>query len=267
MKRTNAPEIKQRRHGGQIGWRVAPEGLSARQTRPGEDAFFSQFQHFRLVFKCNRGQHFMKKYLVEFIGTFFLVLTVGMTVLSPGDAGNLAPLAIGSALMIMVYAGGHISGGHYNPAVTVAVWLRGRCAAADVPGYIGAQVAAAIVAAFVVLALKGDPSVFPKAANAFPALMAEFIGTFALAYVVLNVATAKGTAGNSNYGLAIGFTVMTMAYALGGISGGAFNPAVAVGITVMHLAKAMNLWIFLAGDFAAAVAAALVFKFLNPEDK
>jgi aquaporin Z len=84
---------------------------------------------------------------------------------------------------------------------------------------------------------------------------------------VLNVATAKATAGNSNYGLAIGFTVMTMAFALGGISGGAFNPAVAVGITVMHLAKASNLWIYLVGNFAAGALAALVFKFVNPEDK
>jgi len=82
----------------------------------------------------------MKKYLVEFIGTFFLVLTVGMTVVEPG-VGNLAALAIGSALMIMVYAGGHVSGGHYNPAVTVAVWLRGRCSQAEVPGYIGSQIA------------------------------------------------------------------------------------------------------------------------------
>ncbi|MGA2853273.1 MAG: aquaporin [Verrucomicrobiota bacterium] len=168
--------------------------------------------------------------------------------------------AIGSALMIMVYAGGHVSGVHYNPAVTVAVWLRGRCPTTDVPAYIGAQIAA-IVAAFVTLALKGDPNVITADIKFFPALIAEFIGTFALCYVVLNVATAKGTAGNSNYGLAIGFTVMTMAVALGGISGGAFNPAVAAGITVMHLAKAMNIWILFLGNFAAAAAAALAFKF------
>ena len=208
----------------------------------------------------------MKKYLVEFIGTFFLVLTVGMTVIEPG-AGNLAPLAIGSALMIMVYAGGHVSGGHYNPAVTVAVWLRGRCSQADVPGYIGSQIAAGIVAAFVVLGLKGDPFVTPADIKVFPSLVAELVGTFALAYVVLNVATAKATSGNSYYGLAIGFTVTTMAFALGGISGGAFNPAVAVGITVMHLAKVSNLWIYLAANFAAGALAAIAFKFINPEDK
>jgi len=208
----------------------------------------------------------MKKYLVEFIGTFFLVMTVGMTVIHP-DAGVMAPLAIGSALMIMVYAGGHISGGHYNPAVTVAVWLRGRCPTADVPFYIGAQIAAAVVAAFTVLALKGDPTVGSLDMDVMRGLVAEFIGTFALCYVVLNVATAKGTAGNSNYGLAIGFTVMTMAYALGPISGGAFNPAVATGITIMHLVKASNIWVFAIGNFGAAVVAALVFKFANPEDK
>jgi aquaporin Z len=209
----------------------------------------------------------MKKYLVEFIGTFFLVLTVGMTVIEPGAAGELAPLAIGSALMIMVYAGGHVSGGHFNPAVTVAVWLRGRCSQADVPGYIGSQITAGIVAAFVVLGLKGDPSVSARAIAVFPALVAELVGTFALAYVVLNVATAKGTAGNSFYGLAIGFTVMTMAFALSPISGGAFNPAVAVGITVMHLAKVSNLWIYLAANFAAGALAAIAFKLINPEDK
>ena len=100
-----------------------------------------------------------------------------------------------------------------------------------------------------------------------PALIAELIGTFALCYVVLNVATAKGTAGNSNYGLAIGFTVMTMAFALGGISGGAFNPAVATGITIMHIEKAANFWIYLVGNFAGGALAATAFKFINPEDK
>ncbi len=208
----------------------------------------------------------MKKYLVEFIGTFFLVLTVGMTVIEPGAAGDLAPLAIGSALMIMVYAGGHVSGGHYNPAVTVAVWLRGRCSQAEVPGYLGSQIAAGIVAAFVVLGLKGDPSVSAKTIAVFPALIAELVGTFALAYVVLNVATAKATSGNSYYGLAIGFTVTAMAYALGPISGGAFNPAVAIGITVMKLAKVSHLWIYLAANLGAGALAAFVFRMIHPDD-
>jgi aquaporin Z len=209
----------------------------------------------------------MKKYLVEFIGTFFLVLTVGMTVIDPVVAAGFAPLAIGSALMIMIYAGGHISGGHYNPAVTLAVWLRGRCASCDMPFYLLVQVLGAAAAAFITLYLKGNPTLTPKDVTVVPALIAEFIGTFALAYVVLNTATAKGTAGNSNYGLAIGFTVTVMAYALSGISGGAFNPAVAIGATLMHLVKASNLWIYFLANFAAGTLAALVFKFANPDDK
>ena len=209
----------------------------------------------------------MKKYLVEFIGTFFLVFTVGMTVIGHDPNNFLLPLAIGSALMIMVYAGGHVSGGHYNPAVTLAVWLRGRCATADVPIYWISQILGALIASQVVLYLKGNPTVTPAEIKIIPALIAEFVGTFALAYVVLNVATAKATAGNSFYGLAIGFTVVVMAFALGGVSGGAFNPAVATGITIMHLEKAANLWLYLVANFGGGALAAVTFKFINPEDK
>jgi aquaporin Z len=208
----------------------------------------------------------MKKYLVEFIGTFFLVLTIGMTVIDPG-AGNLAPIAIGAALMVMVFAGAHVSGAHYNPAVTLGVWLRGRCPTKDVLPYMAAQIAAAAIAAIVVHFFKGNPPPTPATIKTVPALVAELIGTFALVYVVLNVATAKGTAGNLFYGLAIGFTVTAMAFAFGGVSGGAFNPAVAVGITLMRLADAANIWIYLVANFAAATLAALTFKFINPEDK
>ena len=179
----------------------------------------------------------MKKYLVEFIGTFFLVATIGFTVVKPGDAGAMAPVAIGSALMVMIFAGGHVSGGHYNPAVTLAVFLRGKCPVTDVVPYIVSQVVAAAAAAAIVLFMKGNPTVEAAKPDIVPALLAEFVFTFALCYVVLNVATAKGTSGNSFYGLAIGFTVLTGAYAVGSISGGAFNPAVAVGITVMGLMK------------------------------
>jgi aquaporin Z len=208
----------------------------------------------------------MKKYLVELIGTFLFVLVVGMVVIDPG-AGTLAPIAIGSLLMVIVYAGGHVSGGHYNPAVTLAVWLRGRCPTPDVPFYWGSQVIGAFAAGAVALYLKGNPIVTPQEIKIVPALIAEFIGTFALAYVVLNVATAKATAGNSFYGLAIGFTVVVMAFALGGVSGGAFNPAIATGITFMHLEKTANFWMYIVGDLAGGAAAALTFKFINPEDK
>lgn len=207
----------------------------------------------------------MDKYLVEFIGTFFLVLTVGCSVVI-GGAGVIAPLAIGSALMVMIYAGGHKSGGHYNPAVTLGVWLRGRCAAKDVVPYWVAQFLAAVVASLVLNYLKGDVEAKPMVLRVGPALVAEFLFTFALVYVVLNSATAKATSGNSFYGLAIGFTVMTGAFAVGSISSAAFNPAVALGISIMGLSTWSNLWIYLLANFSGAVVAAAIFKFLNPED-
>ena len=207
----------------------------------------------------------MNKYLVEFIGTFFLVLTIGLAVLEPG-AGAMAPLAIGCALMVMVYAGGHISGAHYNPAVTLAVWLRGRCPARDVTPYMGAQIIGGLVASFMVLFVKGSSSVPAARPDAIPALLVEFLYTFALCYVVLNVATSRNTVGNSFYGLAIGFTVTAGVYSVGAVSGGAFNPAVAVGITVMGLSSLGSMWIFLLGNFLGGALAAATFKFVNPED-
>lgn len=208
----------------------------------------------------------MKKYLVEFIGTFFLVLTVGCTVV-PGAAGVIPPLAIGSALMIMIFAGGHISGGHYNPAVTLAVWLRGRCDTKDVAPYMIVQVAGAALAACTVGFLYGSPQSTLTIANVPKAFLAEFLFTYALAYVVLNVATAKATANNSFYGLAIGFTVLTGAFAVGGISGGAFNPAVAVGIGMMKLVNVSQIWIHIVADLLGGATAALVFKVTHPDDK
>jgi aquaporin Z len=207
----------------------------------------------------------MNKYLTEFIGTFFLVFTVGCTVI-PGKPGVIAPLAIGAALMVMIFAGGHVSGGHYNPAVTLAVFLRGRCDAKDVVPYMVAQVAAGVVAALIATFLMGAGTPM-EIKNVPAALVAEFLFTFALAYVVLNTATAKGTSGNSFYGLAIGMTVMTGAFAVGGISGGAFNPAVAVGAAMMKLVHASDIWIHLVADFAGGTVAAFAFKIINPNDR
>ena len=211
----------------------------------------------------------MKKFIVEFIGTFFLVFTVGVTVVNP-DAGVIAPLAIGSVLMVMVYAGGHISGGHYNPAVTVAVAIRGRMAASEVPVYILAQLTGALMAAGASYYLKGpnDMAGAPPPAYVLAQMVfAEFLFTFALAYVVLNVATAKATAGNSFYGLAIGFTVMVGAFAVGPISGGAFNPAVATGCFSLGLIPSGHYLGYIATELSAGALAAFVFKVLNPEDK
>jgi aquaporin Z len=213
----------------------------------------------------------LPRLIVEFVGTFFLVFTVGQTVKGPDGAGPLAALAIGSALMVMVYAGGHFSGGHYNPAVTLGVTMRGKLPVAEAGPYMGAQVLGGLVAAALVLIIKsagtgGTPpsgSGTPATYNPAAWFLAEFLFTFALVYVVLNSATAKGTEGNSFYGVAIGFTVMVGAFAVGPVSGGAFNPAVGVGVTVMGLATITHLIVYLIADFAGGATAALLFKWLN----
>jgi aquaporin Z len=209
----------------------------------------------------------MRKYITEFIGAFFLVFTIGMVVL--GGKGNFAPLAIGSVLMVMIFAGGHISGAHYNPAVTLAVLLRGKISFGDAIIYMIVQIIGAGIASYVVMYLLNDkiPENPAVMVNVTKGLVAECIGTFALAYVVLNVATAKGTSGNGFYGLAIGFTVLAMALALGAVSGGAFNPAVALGLCVMKLESWSNYWIYIVGCFGGAALAALVFRICNMDDK
>ncbi len=212
----------------------------------------------------------IRKLVTEFIGTFFLVLTIGCTVILSSDAsrGIIPPLAIGSALMVMVYAGGHISGGHYNPAVSLAASVRGRHPWAELVPYWIAQIVGALLAAGVAMFLTGgvtQPTAPP--ADVAKAFVAEFLFTFALAYVVLNAATAKGTDGNSFYGLAIGFTVLTGAFAVGSISGGAFNPAVAVGASALGLIHIPSAWIHIVADLAGGLVAGLAFLFLNPDDK
>jgi aquaporin Z len=201
----------------------------------------------------------LKKLVVECIGTFFLIFTIGMV-------GALAPFAIGAVLMTQIFAGGHISGAHYNPAVSLAVFLRGKSTVQEMLGYWAAQIVGAAVASAIVLFLKGAPGT-AGSIDVVKALIVEFLFTFALCYVILNVATAKGTAGNSFYGLAIGFTVLAGAFAVGPVSGGAFNPAVAIGVTIMGLANPANIWVYLIGNLAGGAVAAYTFRALNPEDK
>jgi aquaporin Z len=205
-----------------------------------------------------------RKLTVEFIGTFFLAFTIGMAV---ANAGDLAPLAIGAALMVMVFAGGHVSGAHYNPAVSTAVFLRGKMSQNELGAYVVAQIAAAILAGLVVIILEFDPDEAAAVAGAGKMLIVEFLFTFALAWVVLNVATARGTEGNSFYGLAIGFTVAAGAYSVGAVSGGAFNPAIAIGAMVMGLLSWGDIWIYLLANLAGGAAAAYAFLYTQPGEK
>jgi len=206
-----------------------------------------------------------RKLVVEFVGMFLFVFTVGMATNKAG-AGALAPLAIGSILMVMVFAGGHVSGGHFNPAVSTAVFLRGRMAPPEFVAYLTTQFVAAVLAGLVVRYVGGSEA-HAVVASSGKMVVAEFLFTFALAWVVLNVATARGTDGNSFYGLAIGFTVVAGAFAVGGISGGAFNPAVALGAMVTGLFEWSNIWIYLLADFLGAAAAAYTFLFVLPAEK
>jgi aquaporin Z len=209
-------------------------------------------------------------YAVEAIGTFFLVFTVGAAV---GSHSPLAPLAIGAVLIGMVYAGGHLSGGHYNPAVTMAVLVRRRIVLRDAAGYWLAQFGGGLLAAVVVRTVVDPAQAASTATLALSgavvsaAFVVELLFTFALCYVVLNVATSKHHPDNSFYGLAIGFTVVAGAFAVGSISGGAFNPAVAVGGAVMGVFAWPTLWIYLVGQVAAGAAAGAAFLALNPDDR
>ena len=206
-----------------------------------------------------------RKLAVEFIGMFLFMFTVGMATEKTG-ASKLAPFAIGFVLMAMVYAGGHISGGHYNPAVSTAVLVRRKLSGTDWVGYVVAQLVAAALAG---LAVRGVAGHEPHAAvlNTWKMLVVEFVFTFALAYTVLNVATARGTEGNSFYGLAIGGIVLVGAFSVGAISGAAFNPAIALGACISGLLKWSNYWIYVVADLIGGVAGAAAFMLVQPAEK
>ena len=208
----------------------------------------------------------MRKYVAEFIGTFFLTLTVCTAVLK---GAPLAPLGIGAVLMVMIFAGGHVSGAHFNPAVTVAVFLRGKMPARDIAPYMVSQAVGAALAAGAARWLAGsnpNPAFTATGSHLATAVFAELLFTFALAYVVLNVATSKDHPNNSFYGLAIGFTVLAGAITVGPISGGVFNPAVGVGVTLAGLVSPSLLWLYAIVECAGAALAALAFRMLNPGD-
>lgn len=204
----------------------------------------------------------MNKYLIELVGTFFLVLVIGLT----GD-----PLAIGAVLIAMIYMGGYISGAHYNPAVSLAVYLRGRMESRDMYMYMLFQAIGGFLAALVYLGVKGSPFVpSPAPETSFlVALLFEILFTFALASVVLHVATSDKVKGNYYYGVAIGLTVIAAAFAIGPISGAALNPAVAVGPMLLDIqdfgSHVSNLALYLIGPFIGGTLASSFYKMTTLE--
>jgi len=210
----------------------------------------------------------MRAYLTEFIGTFFLVLTVGLTVLG---GSPFAPLAIGASLMVMVYMGGHISGGHYNPAVSLAAALRAKLPWPQFVPYVASQALGALAASMAVYLIRGQTFTLAPGlgVSAGRAIMVEALYTFALALVVLQSTTSEKTKGNSFYGLAIGFTIVVAAFAGGPLSGGAFNPAVGFGPIIVDSLLGSGsmavLWIYLVGPFLGGAAAAGAFHLQEQE--
>lgn len=206
----------------------------------------------------------MKNLVTEFVGTFIFVFSIALAIV---HAGAMAPLVIGSALMCVVYMGGHISGGHYNPAVTLAVYLRGKIRGPAALGYAAAQLAGATFAAMLgeLVTRKALVVAPPTGYDTLSVLVVETVFTFALALVVLNVATDEKVAKNSFYGLAIGFTVVIAAFAGGSVSGGAFNPAVGLGPALAALGPLSHVWLYLVGPLCGAALASFVYVLQHPE--
>ena len=203
-----------------------------------------------------------RKALAEALATFLFVLAI---IAAVNSGSPLTPLAIGFTLAVLVYATGHISGAHLNPAVSVGVFLRGGLSVTDFIAYLIAQFVGGALAALASLA------VWPAGEKAMvievgPAFFVEALFTLILVYVVLNVATSKDTAGNSFYGLAIGGVVFIGATTVGSISGGGFNPAVALGLSVSGQFAWSSLWLYIVAPVVGAVIAAILFRVLNAED-
>ena len=201
----------------------------------------------------------MKKYLTEFIGTFFLVLIIGL---------SKNPLAIGFGLTILVYMGAHISGAHYNPAVSLAMLMRKEININDFIKYISSQVLGASLAAYVISIMMSNMIVQPDLQEPVAViLIAELLFTYLLVFVILNVATHPNLEGNSFYGFAIGLTVMTGAYCVGPLTGGVFNPAVSIGPSLIDLITGNGisqhlLWYYLTAPVVGSVLAVIHFNFI-----
>jgi len=208
------------------------------------------------------------KGIAEFVGTFFLALTIFIAAVS-GLAGNFAPIAIGLTLMVMIYAVGYVSGAHFNPAVTIGLFIKGDCSKEELPYYLVAQIIAGVLAFFVgsELVLNGVSSNLTGGeitemdfASTLSVLAAELLWTFALMFVIINVATEQS--GNQFYGAAIGFTVMAGAFTVGSISLGSFNPAVTTMLIASGKLAVADCWMHFIPQIAGAVAAVYAHKIM-----
>lgn len=172
----------------------------------------------------------------------------------------MAPLAVGAVLGSLVFAGAHVSGAHYNPAVSLAVFLSSKLSLFTLIGYWVVQFIGAIMAAFVVAYLKGNIASTALTIAFWPTLIGEFLFSFALCFVALNTTAKNETIPNSYFGWAIGFIVLAGAYSVGPITGAAFNPAVAVGFGFLNLFLWANMWVYFVAALIGAAISALIFR-------
>lgn len=204
-----------------------------------------------------------RKYVVEFMGTFFLVMTLCMT--DAGGLGQFAPLAAGLMLTGMIYSSMHISGAHFNPAISVATYLRGKLNAGDLLPYVVSQFLGGTLAAMLsgFLLLSASAEVVTKELDIVPSLIAELLGTLLFVYTFLNMTTIKKTAGQPLAGLAIALVYGAILYTFGANTGGAFNPAVALGLTMANITPWESIWIFGLANFAGGILAAFLSQYVN----
>lgn len=203
---------------------------------------------------------------MESIGTFVLLLTIQLSVDAPSS--DKAPMAIGLALMVVIYAGAPISGAHYNPAVSLAVMLRGKQPIGEMFVYWIFQLVGGTFGAWLGGFISGSYSNIGVGKNftLLQAFMAEVCFAFVLCFVVLGTATNSKAAGNGYFGAAIGLTVTAGAVAVGQQSGAAFNPAVALGLS---LAKGFASFRYCLGtafaDLLGGALAASAFWLVAPD--
>ncbi len=209
----------------------------------------------------------MNRLLSEFLGTFFLTLTICVAAVY-GKAGDYGPLAIGFVLVAMVYACGHISKAHFNPAVSLAFLIRGcYISVKEMFSFIGVQCLAAILAALLARGLYSDGVIVETTDLIFvPALVAEILFTFMLVWVIMNVATAKANHGNDFYGIAIGFTVAGAVYTVGIVSLAVLNPAVAIALVLVGKLSLSQIAIPIFGSLLGGLGAVLLFNLGHPTE-
>ncbi len=213
-------------------------------------------------------KHQLPQYLAEFIGTFFMIFFgCGSMILAqtnPAYNGSFIPVVWGGAVSIMIYAVGHISGAHFNPAVTMAFWSTGRFPLKRVPGYIASQIAGALTASFVHLFIWGSEHGFGSTRLSVflsGGFLVEVILSFALMFVIMSVATDSRAVGELA-GIAIGSTVALAAFVGGPLTNASMNPARSLGPAVLA-GDFTNLWLYLLAPVIGTVLGAKVYDWIR----